>query len=73
MTKKYKVLSNKIYQICKYASAVALPALSKFVLAMGEVWQIPYAKQISETCAYLGIFMGALIVIDEVTATKEVE
>ena len=68
--KKYKVLSEKWYLIFKYASAVALPALSKFVLNMGKVWEIPYSGQIAETLAYLGILLGALIVIDEVTAEK---
>lgn len=71
--KKYKILSEKMYHICKYASAIALPALAKFVLAIGDVWSIAYAKQISETLAYTGIFLGALIVFDEVTAERKEE
>ena len=69
--KQYKILSSRWYQIFKYASAIALPALAKFVLAMGDVWSIPHATQVSDTLSYIGILMGALIVADEVTAVKE--
>ena len=69
--KEYKILSSRWYQIFKYASAIALPALAKFVVAMGNTWSIPYATQVSDTLSYIGILMGALIVADEVTAIKE--
>lgn len=69
--KEYKILSSEVYQIFKYASAIALPALSQFVANMGTTWGWTYATQIADTLSYLGILMGALIVLDEVTAQKE--
>lgn len=69
--KDYKILSSEVYQIFKYASAIVFPALSQFVASMGTTWNWALAPQIADTLSYLGILMGALIVIDEVTA-KEV-
>lgn len=69
--KDYKILSSRVYDIFKYASAIVCPALAQFVASMGTTWNWEYAPQISDTLSYIGILMGALIVLDEVTA-KEV-
>lgn len=69
--KEYKILSAEVYQIFKYASAVAFPALAQFVSSMGTTWNWELAPQIADTLSYIGILMGALIVLDEITS-KEV-
>ena len=69
-TKKYKILSERYYHIFKYAAAIVLPALAKLISQLGTTWDWTLAPQISETVAYIGIFMGAIIVLDEVTAEK---
>ena len=68
--KDYKILSSEVYQIFKYASAIVLPALAQFVASMGTTWGWELAPQISDTLTYIGILMGALIVLDEVTAKE---
>lgn len=55
--------TNKIYDVLKFLTQVALPAIAVFYAAMAEVWGFPYAQEIPGTIAALVLLLGTLLQI----------
>ena len=55
-------LKNKTYDFWKKVAMYYLPAIATFIVATFEIWNIPYATQISGTImafdTLLGVFLG---------------
>lgn len=55
------LLTNKTYDVLKWACLIALPALAALAAAVGEIWHIPDMAQIVLTINAAAAFLGALI------------
>lgn len=54
-------MSNKVYDGLKFVSLVLLPALASLYFALGEVWSIPFVKEVVATITILDTFLGLLL------------
>lgn len=55
--------NNKIYDILKYISMIALPAICAFYTTLSETWGLPHGPEITATINGVGTLLGALLVI----------
>ena len=56
------ILSNKTYDIIKLIALLILP-LSELVAALGHIWGLPRAAEITATLVALDAFLGAIVKI----------
>lgn len=54
-------MSNKVYDILKTIALVVLPALATLVIAVFEIWGLPYGAQIGATITAVATFLGAIL------------
>lgn len=54
-------MSNKLYDVLKWITMVALPALGTLYFALAGIWGFPYAEQIGGTVTALVTFLGVLL------------
>lgn len=54
-------ISNKTYDVLKWLSMIAIPAVEAFWLTVGKVWGFPHLTEIGTTIAAVGVLIGALI------------
>ena len=54
-------LNNKVYNFLKWTALIFLPAMSTFVMAVGDIWNIPCKQEIALTIAAVDTFIGVLI------------
>lgn len=64
-------LDNKVYDILKWVSLIALPALASFVGGLTKIWVIPYGPEIVLTVNLVAVFLGALIGVSTINYNKE--
>lgn len=55
------MMSDKLYTILKYLCQIALPAVGSLYFALAQLWNLPYAEQITGTCSALAVCIGILI------------
>ena len=53
-------LSNKTYDFIKALGLVAVPVIT-FLVAIVNIWQIPYGDQIVATLAAVDVLIGAFV------------
>ena len=63
-------LSDKTYNILKWISLIALPALGTFYFALAGIWSLPYGEQIVGTIVAVETLLGALLGISTVQYNK---
>lgn len=54
-------MSNKVYDILKWLSLVALDAIGIFYQKLAEIWALPYGDNVLETCVATSMLIGTLI------------
>lgn len=54
-------MNNQIYDILKRVALIVIPALATFVNAVGIVWGVPYANEVTATITAFGVFLGAAL------------
>lgn len=64
------LLPDKAYEILKWVALIALPAVAWLVGAVGQQWGLPHCGEIVTTINAVGVFVGALIGVSQLTATK---
>lgn len=57
------IFNNKTYDILKDIALYVLPALATLILALGNIWGIPYAEAIAATITAIDTFLGAILKI----------
>lgn len=57
------ILSNKAYDILKWIAMILLPALATLIVAVFNIWQIPYGEPIAATIMAIDTFLGAILQI----------
>lgn len=64
-------MSNKVYDILKWVSLVALDALGLFYSTLSSVWGLPFGDEILATCAALSLLLGTLIGVSSARYHKD--
>lgn len=54
-------MSNKVYDILKWISLVALDAIGVAYEQFAEVWSLPYGSEVQHTFTIFSVLIGALI------------
>ena len=62
---------NKIFDILKWISIVALPALSTFIVVLGKIWNWgEIAPMVAQTITAIAVLLGALLGISTIQYNK---
>lgn len=65
------MLSNKLFDILKWCSIVALPALSTFIVVLGKIWGWgDIAPMVAQTITAVAVLLGALLGISTIQYKK---
>lgn len=64
-------LSNNIYDILAFVGRVVLPALSVLYATLGEIWGLPFTKEIPLTITAIDLFLNTLLGISSNTYYKD--
>lgn len=64
-------ISNKWYNILKYISMIALPAIVVFMSTLGDIWDIEWMPKVVATISALAVLLGALLQISTNNYWKE--
>ena len=64
------LLPDKEYEILKWVALIALPAVAWLVGVVGQQWGLPHCGELVTTINAVGVFVGALIGVSQLTATK---
>ena len=76
------IMKNSTFDTLKWIALILIPALVTLVLAVGQIWSLPYYEKIGATIAALGVFLGALLkvstsaykrTLDEIAAGEAIE
>ena len=63
-------MDSKTFDILRTLAEVGIPALVTLILAVTNIWGLPYGEQIGATVAALGTFLGAFVGISRNTYNK---
>ena len=66
-------MSNKVYDVLKWITLVALPATTALWLTLANIWGFPYAEAIGATLAAVTTFLGALLGISSLQYNKKID
>ena len=64
-------LSNETYDVLAFIGRVVLPALSVLYATLGEIWHLPFTKEIPLTITALDLFLNSLLGISSNAYYKE--
>ena len=65
-------LTNETYDILAFIGRVVLPALSVLYATLGEIWHLPYTKEIPLTITAVDLFLNSLLGISSNNYYKQV-
>ena len=65
--------NNKRFDTLKWIALILIPALVTLILAVGQIWSLPYYEKIGATIAALGVFLGALLKVSTSAYNKALE
>lgn len=63
-------MSNKIYDILKWLSLVALDAIGVAYDSLSQVWGLPFGTEVMKTCTIISILIGTMIGLSSVKYNK---
>ena len=66
-------LSNKVYDVLKWLSLVALDAVGVFYKTISTIWSLPYGDEVLATFSAISLLIGTLIGISSVMYNKNNE
>ena len=64
-------MSNRMYDILKNIALIVLPALATLVIAVFEIWNLPYGAQIGATITAIATFLGAILKVSSIRYNKK--
>lgn len=66
-----QILSNKWFDILKWCSIVALPAISTFIVVISKIWGwADFGSMIAQTITAVAVLLGALLGISHIQYKK---
>lgn len=63
-------MSDRLYDVLKWISLVALDAVGLFYKTIATIWSLPLGDEVLATCTALSVFVGALIGISSANYNK---
>ena len=63
-------MSNKVYDVLKWITMVALPAIGTLYFALAGIWGFPYAEQVGGTITAVVTFLGVVLGISSAQYKK---
>lgn len=66
-------MTNKVYDVLKWITLIALPAVTALWLTLANIWGFPYAEAIGATLAAITTFLGALLGISSYNYNKSIK
>ena len=64
-------MSNKVYDVLKWITMVALPAVGTLYFALSGIWGFPYAEQVGGTITAVVTFLGVVLGISSAQYKKK--
>lgn len=64
-------LNDKIYDILKWISLIALDAIGVAYESLATVWGLPFGDEVMKTCTIISILIGTLIGISTYNYNKK--
>lgn len=64
------MMSNKVYDILKWAAQILLPALGTLYFALAGIWGFPYAEAVVGTITAIDTFLGVILGISSINYNK---
>lgn len=64
------LLPGRAYDILKWLALIALPAVAWLVGAVGPQWGLPHCGELVTTINAIGLFVGMLIGVSQLTSVK---
>lgn len=64
------LLPGRVYDILKWLALIALPAIAWLVGAVGPQWGLQHCGELVTTINAIGLFVGALIGVSQLTSVK---
>lgn len=65
-----KPLSDEVYQVLKYVTMIAIPALTVFYVAVAAIWNFPFADEVAKTSAAVVALLSALLQMSSAAYNK---
>ena len=64
------MVTGRVYDILKWLALIALPAVAWLVGAVGPQWGLPHCGELVTTINAIGLFVGVLIGVSQLTSVK---
>lgn len=61
-------LPSGVYDILKWLALIGLPAIGVFYSALAEIWNLPGANEVASTLQVVGLAIGTVIGVSEISA-----
>lgn len=55
------IIPNNVYDVLAFIGRVVLPALSVLYATLGEIWHLPFTKEIPLTITAIDLFLNSLL------------
>ena len=55
------IIPNNVYDVLAFIGRVVLPALSVLYATLGEIWGLPFTKEIPLTITAIDLFLNTLL------------
>jgi len=66
------IFSNKVYDVLKWVTQIALPALGSLYFGLSEIWHFPYGPEVVGTIAIVTTALGVMLGISSYQYKKMV-
>lgn len=66
-------MKNETYDILKWVAMLLLPALATLISALGTIWGLPWAPQVSDTIVAVNAALAMVLGISTINYQKEAE
>lgn len=66
-------LNDKVYNVLKWVSLIALDAIGTAYESLANIWGFPYGTEVMKTCVVFSILIGALIGLSSYNYNKAKE
>lgn len=64
-------MSNKVYDILKWAAQLFLPALATLYFALAQIWGFPFGEEVVGTITAIDTFLGVILGISTASYKKK--
>lgn len=61
-------LPSGVYDILKWLALIGLPAIGVFYSALAGIWNLPGANEVASTLQVIGLAIGTVIGVSEISA-----